>query len=218
MVKDALRARPQIDKYLNEYQKDFFTDVDWRRLEQLQLSLCRFDEITKTVSEKKALMRFAVSIYWDLHELFDAVVDRTGIYADLDPDIAAAFESARSKYDKHYRLMDENNLYYTALVLDPRIKGQLLVKELGHGGQLILDNIRSSLWEMYGKTGKSVANSAHLQDNSCQEAWGVERRDCLRGCRQTTAVHLQIWTYTLTTKWSLLNGSVTKNGYSIGGD
>jgi len=35
-----------------------------------------------------------------------------------------------NKYEKYYTFKDESEIYYTALVLDPRVKGDLISGEL----------------------------------------------------------------------------------------
>jgi hypothetical protein len=49
------------------------------------------------------------------------------------------------KYKKYYTFMDESAFYYTALVLDPRVKGDLIKRELEdkETSDLILIAIRS---------------------------------------------------------------------------
>jgi hypothetical protein len=55
------------------------------------------------------------------------------------------------KYEKYYSIMDDCDTYYTALVLDPRVKGELILRELqdGNAGAMILDTIRTTLHRRY---------------------------------------------------------------------
>ncbi|KAL4755726.1 uncharacterized protein BDW70DRAFT_165177 [Aspergillus foveolatus] len=71
--------------------------------------------------------------------------------AGLDPDIALAVKEGLKKYKKYYIFMDESDTYYTALVLDPRVKGGLIMEELqdNNAGNLILQAIQSNLHDRY---------------------------------------------------------------------
>jgi hypothetical protein len=56
------------------------------------------------------------------------------------------------KYKKYYTFMDESDTYYTALTLDPRVKGDLILEELQddeNSGSLILKAIRDNLHQKY---------------------------------------------------------------------
>ncbi|KAK9492040.1 hypothetical protein V1508DRAFT_440228 [Lipomyces doorenjongii] len=70
-------------------------------------------------------------------------------------DIALAVENGMKKYNKYYTFMDEIDTYYTALVLDPRVKGDLIRQELSEdddAGRLILEAIRLELHREYNIT------------------------------------------------------------------
>ncbi|KAK9491411.1 hypothetical protein V1508DRAFT_421828 [Lipomyces doorenjongii] len=70
--------------------------------------------------EEKASDQPAVPIYYELHDvLHDASESKNG-FVGLDLDIALAVERGIKKYNKYYSFMDESDMYYTALVLDPR--------------------------------------------------------------------------------------------------
>ncbi|KAK9311144.1 hypothetical protein V1524DRAFT_77573 [Lipomyces starkeyi] len=56
------------------------------------------------------------------------------------------------KYKKYYTFMDATDTYYTALILDPRVKGDLILEELQEdedSGRLILEAIRNELHLAY---------------------------------------------------------------------
>ena len=53
-----------------------------------------------------------------------------GVFKELDPDIAEAIKQGLKKYKKYYTFMDDSEIYYTTLVLDPRVKGDLILGEL----------------------------------------------------------------------------------------
>lgn len=53
--------------------------------------------------------------------------------------------------------MDECDTYYTALILDPRVKGALILDELDdkEAGSLIIEAIRNNIHQRYSKHGES---------------------------------------------------------------
>jgi hypothetical protein len=51
-------------------------------------------------------------------------------------DIASAVSAGIRKYKKYYRLMDKQDAYYIALILNPLFKTLLLEKELGQEAAL----------------------------------------------------------------------------------
>jgi hypothetical protein len=83
--------------------------------------------------------------------LLDEASNCKGNFTGLDPDISLAVKEGMRKYKKYYTFMDESDTYYTALILDPRVKGGLIMEELqdNNAGNLILQAIRSSLHERY---------------------------------------------------------------------
>lgn len=65
----------------------------------------------------------------------------------MTEDIANCVGGSIKKYIKYYNLVDASDLYYTALVLDPRVKGNILLNELDeeNAGGTILRNLRDDL-------------------------------------------------------------------------
>jgi hypothetical protein len=53
-----------------------------------------------------------------------------GEFLGISLDIAAAISTGLKKYKKYYKLIDSQDTYYIALILNPRFKTLLLEKEL----------------------------------------------------------------------------------------
>lgn len=106
------------------------------------------------VSEKRPQISLVSPIYYELHDLLHDVAERMEDFADLTEDIASAVGGSIKKYIKYYTFMDASDLYYTALVLDPRVKGALLLNELGeeNAGRNILQTLRDDLHRKYPGT------------------------------------------------------------------
>ena len=152
MLDDGLKARDQVNRFVSlQTEIPSFTDNDWSRLSQIHQILAKFNELTLFVSERKPQISLAVPLYYELHDLLYEGSESQGGFKELDPDIASAIKEGLKKYKKYYTFMDESEIYYTALVLDPRVKGDLILGELEdeEAGNLILKAIRDNLHRKY---------------------------------------------------------------------
>jgi hypothetical protein len=75
-------------------------------------------------------------------------------FADIDEDIASAVRQSIKKYIKYYTFIDVSDTYYTTLILDPRVKGDLLLYELEDKAtsREILQSLRDNLHSKYPET------------------------------------------------------------------
>ncbi|CAI7662098.1 unnamed protein product [Penicillium palitans] len=140
MLQDAVNAKPQIKKWI-EHQTYFppFTVEDWDRLQQIEGFLARFEEFTLTVSKREPQIILAIPIYYELHDLLHDAASREGKFSTLHPEIS-----------KYYNLMDGQDAYYVALVLDPRFKTLLLDRGLGKvRAPSVVTHIKELLHEQY---------------------------------------------------------------------
>jgi hypothetical protein len=125
MVDDGLNSRQQVEKFLNlQEELPPFTLKHWSQLEQIHTVLHKFNELTLFISERNPQISLAVPIYYELLELLNDVKEGNGDFAKLDGDMIAAVKEGMKKYKKYYPIMDDCDTYYTALVLDPRVKGE----------------------------------------------------------------------------------------------
>ncbi|KAK9350097.1 ribonuclease H-like domain-containing protein, partial [Lipomyces doorenjongii] len=133
MLSDGLKARTQINKFL-QLQSDLpmpcFSGSDWARLQQIHDILSKFNELTLFISNRKPQISLTVPMYYELHELLEDASERSGKFSAIDKDNADAVKNGLRKYRKYYTFMDAINTYYTALILDPRVKGDLIQEEL----------------------------------------------------------------------------------------
>jgi hypothetical protein len=102
------------------------------------------------VSEKQPQISLAIPVYYELHDLLHDAAERKEDFADLDQDISKAVKEGIKKYMKYYTFMDNSDIYYTALILDPRVKGDLLLHELEEdSGEIILQALRENINSQY---------------------------------------------------------------------
>lgn len=98
-----------------------------------------------------------------------------GSFADLDDDITNAFYKGLAKYEKYYTIIDNTDAYYTALLLNPKVKGDILLYELSdrNAGQQIIDSIREDIYQQYRC--KSV--DKNLSSSTYQSPTSLDNRD-----------------------------------------
>lgn len=103
------------------------------------------------ISKRNLQISLAVPIYYKLHELLKDVREGNGDFVNLDRVIIATVKEGIKKYEKYYSIMNDCDTYYTALVLDPQVKGEKVLRELqdGNTGTMILEMIRINLHQVY---------------------------------------------------------------------
>src|SRR6267378_1628985 len=75
---------------------------------------------------------------------------REGEFENLHEDISGAVNSALDRYSKYYDYMDGQDIYYIALILNPRYKTHLLEEDLGNAAaKPIIQQIKEILHQQY---------------------------------------------------------------------
>ena len=171
MVQGALQAKTQIRKWI-EHQNQFppFSADDWLQLQQLEMILSKFDEFTQLVSRRQSQISLAIPIYYELNDMLEDAASAQGDFSGLSSDITSAISAGMKKYNKYYELMDAQDAYYIALILDPRFKTLLLDKELGPvTTPKVVRSIKDTLHEQYpSKPSPEQSVSKLHQDNKRQ--------------------------------------------------
>lgn len=126
MLNDGIQARAQINRFCAvQGEIPPFTNAEWERLGQIHKALKTFNDLTHLVSISRPQISLTVPIYYKLHDLL-----REDALVGYDDDIANAIRSGMKKYQKYYDFMDNSEAYYTALMLDPQLKGDLILHEM----------------------------------------------------------------------------------------
>jgi hypothetical protein len=150
MLEAGIKAKRQVSKWIQSYSNmPQFTEADWDYLQQVASVLRRFYEHTEYVSQLAPQMSYAVPIYYDLHDLIHEAANREGDFANLSEDIAIAVSTSLKKYQKYYDFMDGLDIYYIALILNPRYKTRLLQQELEEHADPIIQHIKEVLHQQY---------------------------------------------------------------------
>lgn len=105
-----------------------------------------------------------------MNDMLEDVASAQGDFSGLSSDITSAISAGMKKYKKYYELMDAQDAYYIALVLDPRFKTLLLEKELGPViAPKVIRSIKDTLHEQYpSKPSLEQSMSKLNQDNKRQ--------------------------------------------------
>ena len=162
MLHESLKAKAQINRFISlQTEIPPFTDHDWHRLSQVRLMLTKFNELTLFISEKRPQISLAIPLYYELHDLLYEGSEIQGPFAGIDHDIAAAMKEGLKKYKKYYTFMDGCDTYYTALILDPRVKGDLILGELNDkkAGEMIIETMRTNIHRRYSAERASPISS-----------------------------------------------------------
>jgi len=153
MVTDAIRLRKELTQFIRAHPEVVtlkLVDAEWSTLEQIERVLKPFWEHTNTVSRHCPSLVDSLPIYWNLDDLLDDVRTAQGEFTGVDADIRQAVERATRKMDQFTKKMDDNILYYVAVVLDPRIKTSLIEAQMDESSaRLITSEVREFLKREY---------------------------------------------------------------------
>jgi hypothetical protein len=123
---------------------------EWARVKQIVAVLERFDDLTLEASKPKPQLTSSLSLYYELLDYLQEITEQEGDNLFIRDDIAQAVGAGLQKHQKYYAFMDEQNTYYVAALLDPRVKCKLMQQKLDHEGyEALLPQIRSYLHEEY---------------------------------------------------------------------
>jgi hypothetical protein len=153
MLSDGIIAREQIDRFLQleSIGLPAFTIQDWIQLGQLRDIFNKFNEFTLLVSKSKPQLSLSIALYYELVDFFQDAQNRQGLFVNIDESIIVAIQAGLAKYQKYYAFVDELDIYYIAMILDPRFKCELLKQELEDQDAtlMIINQLRAFLHRRY---------------------------------------------------------------------
>lgn len=118
-------------------------------------SVCRYQLSGRRCGSEPSQISLAVPLYYELHDLLYEGSESQGAFTGLDNDVASAMKEGLTKYKKYYTFMNGSGMYYTALILDHWVKGDLILGEMEdkEAGNLILNAIHNNLHQRYPSIG-----------------------------------------------------------------
>ena len=97
--------------------------LEWEWLSQVHRALKTFNDLTNLVSISRPQISLTIPIYYALQDLLEDTA-----LVGYDDDIANAVRVGIKKYQKYYDFMDNSEAYYTALILDPQVKCDTIMR------------------------------------------------------------------------------------------
>ena len=109
------------------------------------------------VSISRPQISLTIPIYYALQDLLEDTA-----LVGYDDDIANAMRVGMKKYQKYYDFMDNSEAYYTALILDPQVKCDLILHEIEdqEAAQMIIQATRRMLHKRYPLQSNPQSKSA----------------------------------------------------------
>jgi hypothetical protein len=125
------------------------TESQWKTYEVMERVLEPFYDFTCAVSRDQPSLPETLGIIWRLDDLLDEVSKIDGQFGDVGNDIRAAFASGVVTVDHWMKEINDNIIYHTAAVLDPRVKLTLIREQYGNGAPEIFKRIKDYLKREY---------------------------------------------------------------------
>jgi hypothetical protein len=152
MLELAIRTRVAIDHMCEEFSALAplkLSPAEWIFLGEIYGVMQPFYEKTLLVSQDAPTMTQSTTIYWDIDDIIDNVIERQGKYKAINDQIRDAVITGRQVLEEYTRKMDiETLIPYAAAVLDPRVKTEWLKEHLQEGAEAVIDNLRTHFKEL----------------------------------------------------------------------
>jgi hypothetical protein len=152
MLEIAIRERSDINRMCKEckpLEPLVLSELEWIFLGNIYHAMLPLYKKTLLVSQTNPTIFQSAETYWDLDDHFDEIVEMQGAYAGVDIQIQEAARAGRKALDKYTRKMDmETLIIYSAAVLDPRVKTELLKIHLGDNAVDVINNLRAHFNEI----------------------------------------------------------------------
>lgn len=171
MVEMALKHRAPLQVFIKNHTQLAhlqFNQDRWNRLLQIRDLLKPFEEHTKYVSRDEPTLHRIPNLYLQLEKLLMSITRKQGEYATYDPALIKAAQAGLEKFNEYYTQMKENDMYWIASILDPRIKTNWIKKNFASTANSIIERIRTYMKKAY--TIPTVLPTAPLTDSQNTKA------------------------------------------------
>jgi hypothetical protein len=165
MIERAEECRRQLEDTVND-EPDIealcLTPNDWRQLSDIKKILAPFNEYTEYVSRDSPSIHMAARMFEELRSILLAIKERRGDWQNVSPALTVPISDGITLLEHYHDCVKDNDIYYIASVLDPRIKTKWL-KTLSDG-ETIIERIRAFLKKAYPTPKQPVSialNTSH---------------------------------------------------------
>jgi hypothetical protein len=104
------------------FEKVALSNDDWLLIEQIRDLLQPFKQYTDFISKSRLNLALTTSLFHTLKSKLIDVQNRLDKWMTVNDVIHSAVREDIEKLNKYYKLMKNQDIYYVASVLDPRIK------------------------------------------------------------------------------------------------
>ena len=127
MVKVAFLYRGAIKDTCNDYPK--LANLKLRPYKQQELAniytlLKPFKEFTQFVLKESPTLQITARIYTSLYTTLTLIKRKEGLFKNFNHNLVHAIDKGLEKFDKYFKRIKSNNIYFITTVLDPRVKTQ----------------------------------------------------------------------------------------------
>jgi hypothetical protein len=160
MIVRAEEYRRQLEDTVNDdpdIEALRLTSNDWRQLSDIKKILAPFNEYTEYVSRDSPSIHMTARMFGELRCILLPIKERRGEWQKVSPAITVPVSNGISLLEKYHDCVKDNDVYYIASVLDPRIKTKWL-KTLPDGDEII-DRIRAFLKKAYSTPKQPVSTT-----------------------------------------------------------
>jgi hypothetical protein len=160
MIEDAFDCRAALNDTCDDHSElaDLkLTAEHWNQLEDIRTMLKPFWEYTEYVSREQPSIQLTGQMYVQLESILKQISRREGPFSHFDNDIITAVNVGKEKFMKYKQLMEGNDIYYLATILDPRIKTQWIKDHIDNADEVI-QRIRTFLKATYPPEPELPAN------------------------------------------------------------
>ena len=125
MVEVAFLCRGAIEDTCNDHPK--LVDLKLRPHEQQELANIRtllkpFKEFTQFVSKESPTLQITARIYASLRTTLTLIKRKEGLFKNFNYNLVHVVNKGLKKFNKYFKLIKSNNIYFITTVLDPRVK------------------------------------------------------------------------------------------------
>jgi hypothetical protein len=136
-----------IEDFVEELEAWALSTDNWEFIEHLTIVLQPFNEYTNLVSETSPTIITVFAIFSELEQHFKNAFSKQDIYATCDPLVTLAIQAGASRFNKYFKYIKSNIIFFVASVLDPRIKGAYILSQ--PDGQKHLADVRQYIHRLY---------------------------------------------------------------------
>jgi hypothetical protein len=140
MIQDALNSRAILNDFIADHPELIdltLSKNDWSQLEIIRDLLLPFGEYTEFVSREEPTLQMSARMYIELEGLLTKASKKRDEYCYLDQDLVHAVEAGLQLFKEYLGFMKNNDIYFLATILDPRIKTKWIKDHIDDADEVI---------------------------------------------------------------------------------